>query len=45
MERKQKITIKDILINHYDEFKNRYWFRVSKNMRKHIDDTVKKFEM
>ncbi|NMM63762.1 hypothetical protein HBE96_13985 [Clostridium sp. P21] len=38
----KKITIKEILIDRYDDFKNKYWYRVPENMRQHIDDLVNK---
>lgn len=38
----EKITIKEILTDNYAKFKNKYWNRVPKNMREHIDKTVNK---
>ncbi|KZL88456.1 IS91 family transposase [Clostridium magnum] len=38
----EKITIKEILIDRYDDFKNKYWYRVPENMRDHIDGLVNK---
>lgn len=38
----EKIKVKDILKDNYQEFKNRYWDRVPKVMRQHIDETVGK---
>lgn len=37
-----KVTVKDILVDKYDEFKNAYWDKVPRNMREHIDETVNK---
>ena len=39
---RDRVTVKDILIDKYDEFKNVYWSKVPRNMRQHIDDTVNK---
>ena len=39
---KQTITIKEILRDNYDRFKKEMWYRVPKDMRGHIDDTVRK---
>lgn len=38
----KKITVKDILIDNYKEFKNKYWYKVPHQMREHIDETVNK---
>lgn len=38
----KKITVKDILIDNYKEFKNKYWYKVPQQMREHIDETVNK---
>ena len=32
----KKITVKDILKNNYSKFKDKYWYKVPKDMRKHI---------
>lgn len=32
------IKVKDILKDNYDEFKNKYWNKVPKDIRKHIDE-------
>ena len=37
---KEKITVKDILNDNYNDFKNKYWNKVPKDMRKHIDEAV-----
>ena len=37
---KKKITIKEILLDKYNEFKKRMWHRVPKEMRTHIDNVV-----
>lgn len=37
-----KITVKQILKDNYNKFKNKYWFQVLKNMREHIDDEINK---
>jgi len=39
---KEKITVKDILNDNYNDFKNKYWNKVPKYMRKHIDEAVSK---
>ena len=39
---RDRVTVKDILIDKYDEFKNVYWSKVPRNMRQHIDETVNK---
>lgn len=39
---KQKVTVKEILVDRYNDFKNKYWNRIPKNMREHIDKTVNK---
>jgi len=39
---KEKITVKDILKDNYIDFKNKYWNKVPKDMRKHIDEAVSK---
>ena len=36
------ITVKEILVDKYVEFKNKYWNRIPKDMRQHIDNTVNK---
>lgn len=38
----QKVTVKEILVDRYNEFKNKYWSRIQKDMREHIDNTVNK---
>lgn len=38
----KKITVKEILVDKYQDFKNKYWSKVPRNMREHIDNTVKK---
>lgn len=38
----KKITVKDILIDNYKEFKNKYWYKVPQQMREHIDEAVNK---
>ena len=37
-----KIIVKDILKDNYNDFKNKYWCKIPKNMRKHIDEAVSK---
>ncbi|MBS5883781.1 transposase zinc-binding domain-containing protein [Clostridium sp.] len=37
-----KITVKQILKENYNKFKNKYWFQVPKHMREHIYDVVNK---
>lgn len=37
-----KITVKQILKDNYNKFKNKYWFQVPKNMREHVDNAVNK---
>ncbi|NOW06002.1 hypothetical protein BCM20_000809 [Clostridium beijerinckii] len=39
---KEKITVKDILKDNYNDFKNKYWNKVPKDMRKYIDAAVSK---
>lgn len=39
---KEKITVKDISNDNYSDFKNKYWNKVPKDMRKHIDEAVSK---
>ena len=39
---RRKITVKEILIDRYEDFKNRYWSRIPEAMREHIDDLVNK---
>ncbi|WP_271814884.1 IS91 family transposase, partial [Clostridium beijerinckii] len=39
---KEKITVRDILNDNYNDFKNKYWNKVPKDMRKHIDEAVSK---
>lgn len=39
---RKKITVKEILIDKYEDFKNTYWSRVPKVMREHIDNLVNK---
>ncbi|QUH26950.1 transposase [Serpentinicella alkaliphila] len=39
---RKKITVKEILVDRYEDFKNTYWSRVPKVMREHIDDLVNK---
>lgn len=41
----KKITVKDILIDNYKEFKNKYWYKVLQQIREHIDETVNKAVM
>lgn len=38
----KKITVKDILKDKYNNFKDKYWYKVPKDMRKHIDEAVNK---
>lgn len=38
----EKITVKDILKGNYNNFKNKYWNKVPKDIRKHIDAAVSK---
>jgi len=38
----KKITVKEILIDKYDEFKARYWYKVPEIMREHVDNLVSK---
>jgi len=38
----EKITVKDILKDNYNDFKNKYWYKVPKYMREHIDEAVSK---
>lgn len=38
----EKITVKDILKDNYNNFKDKYWSKVPKDMRKHIDEAVSK---
>ena len=38
----EKITVKDILKDNYNDFKDKYWCKVPKYMRKHIDEAVSK---
>jgi len=38
----KKITVKEILRDRYSDFKNKYWYRVPKVMREHVDDLVNK---
>ncbi|MDB8791016.1 hypothetical protein PN398_09780 [Romboutsia sp. 1001216sp1] len=40
--RNTKKTIKEILLDRYDEFKKDMWHRVPKGMRSHIDEKVNK---
>jgi len=38
----KKITVKEILIDKYADFKKKYWYRVPEIMREHVDDLVTK---
>jgi hypothetical protein len=38
----EKITVKDILKDNYNDLENEYWYKVPKDMRKHIDEVVSK---
>jgi len=38
----KKITVKEILIDKYADFKNKYWYRVPEIMCEHVDDLVTK---
>lgn len=40
MDIKEKITVKDILKDNYNKFKNKYWYMVPQQMREHIDNAV-----
>lgn len=42
MDIKEKITVKDILRDNYNNFKEKYWYKVPKQMREHIDEAVRK---
>lgn len=40
--KEEKITVKEILKNHYADFKNKYWDKVQEGMREDIDAAVNK---
>ncbi len=41
-KKKKKITVKEILIEKFHEFKSKYWYKVNRNMREHIEILVNK---
>lgn len=40
MDIKEKVKVKDILKDNYNNFKDKYWEKVPQQMRQHIDDAV-----